>query len=108
PPAAALALWLFVCQACLWMLSRRPSLGAAAGFWVLLSLAVLTKGPIGPALVLASAAMAWWWGWPVPPKQRLHWPWGLAGFLALTAPPFLALTITSPPHFPPLPPGNPI
>src|SRR5262249_6577018 len=38
---------------------------------------------------------AWWWGWPVPPKERLHWPWGLAGFLALTAPWFVAVSITS-------------
>src|SRR5262249_31559624 len=64
---ATLALWLFGCFACLWILSRRPSPGAAAAFWILLSLAVLTKGPIGPAFVIASAAMAWWWGWPVPP-----------------------------------------
>ena len=92
---ATLALWLFGCQACLWILSRRPSPGAAAAFWVLLSLAVLTKGPIGPALIIASAAMAWWWGWPVPPKERLHWRWGLAGFLALTAPWFVAVSITS-------------
>src|SRR5262249_20511261 len=55
---ATLALWLFGCQACLWVLSRRPSPGAAAGFWVPLSLAVLTKGPIGPALILAAAVMA--------------------------------------------------
>jgi 4-amino-4-deoxy-L-arabinose transferase-like glycosyltransferase len=92
---ATLALCLFGCQACLWILSRRPSPGAAAGFWVLLSLAVLTKGPIGPALVIASAAMSWWWGWPVPAKERLHWPWGLLGFLALTAPWFVAVSITS-------------
>src|SRR5262249_52008975 len=92
---ATLALWLFGCQACLWRLGRRPSAGAAAGFWVLLSLAVLTKGPIGPVLLIASAAMAWWWGWPVPPRERLHWPSGLVGFLALTAPLFVAVSITS-------------
>jgi 4-amino-4-deoxy-L-arabinose transferase-like glycosyltransferase len=92
---ATLALWIFGCQACLWVLSRRPSPGAAAGFWVLLSLAVLTKGPIGPALILAAVAMARWWGWPAPPQERLHWGWGLLGFLALTAPWFVAVTITS-------------
>ena len=42
---ATLALWLFGCQACLWVLGRRPSRLAAALFWVLLSLATLTKGP---------------------------------------------------------------
>ena len=46
PDALALRL-----PGCLWILSRRPSRGAAAGFWVLLSLAILTKGPIGPALI---------------------------------------------------------
>jgi 4-amino-4-deoxy-L-arabinose transferase-like glycosyltransferase len=92
---ATLALWLFGCQVCLWRLSRRPSPGAAAAFWVLLSLTALTKGPIGPVLLLASAALAWRWGWPVPPRQRLHWRIGLAGFLALTAPWFLAVSITS-------------
>ena len=29
-----------------------------------LSLATLTKGPIGPALIAASSLLAWWWGWP--------------------------------------------
>jgi 4-amino-4-deoxy-L-arabinose transferase-like glycosyltransferase len=92
---AALALWVFGCQVCLWKLSRRSSPGTAAAFWVLLSLAALTKGPIGPILVLASAALAGWWGWPVPPRQRLHWRIGLVGFLALTAPWFVAVSITS-------------
>ena len=54
---ATLALWLFGCQACLWVLGRRPSHAAAALFWVFLSLATLTKGPIGPALIAASSLL---------------------------------------------------
>ena len=48
---ATLALWLLGCQACLWVLGRRASHAAAALFWVFLSLATLTKGPIGPVLI---------------------------------------------------------
>ncbi len=92
---ASLMLWLFGCQSCLWVLSRRPSRGAAAGFWVLLSLAILTKGPIGPALIGVSTLLSWWWGWPVPPRERLHWRWGLAGLLILTCPWFIAVSIAS-------------
>jgi 4-amino-4-deoxy-L-arabinose transferase-like glycosyltransferase len=92
---ATLMLWLFGCQSCLWVLSRRPSRTAAAGFWLLLSLAILTKGPIGPALIGVSTLVSWWWGWPVPPRERFYWRMGLAGLLILTAPWFLAVSIAS-------------
>jgi 4-amino-4-deoxy-L-arabinose transferase-like glycosyltransferase len=92
---ATLMLWLFGCQSCLWVLSRRPSRGASALFWVLLSLAILTKGPIGPALIGVSTLLSWWWGWPVPPRERLHWQRGLAGLLILTCPWFIAVSIAS-------------
>ncbi len=92
---ATLMLCLFGCQSCLWVLSRRPCRKAAAGFWVLLSLAILTKGPVGPALIGVSALASWWWGWPVPPRERLHWRWGLAGLLILTSPWFIAVTVAS-------------
>ena len=92
---ATLALWLFGCQACLWVLGRRPSRMAAALFWVLLSLATLTKGPVGPALIAASSLVAWWWGWPSLAWKRLHWRRGLAGFAIVTAPWFVAISIAS-------------
>jgi 4-amino-4-deoxy-L-arabinose transferase-like glycosyltransferase len=92
---ATLAFWLFGCQACLWVLGRRPSRAAAALFWVLLSLATLTKGPIGPALIAASSLLAWWWGWPSLAWKRLHWRWGLVGYVVLTAPWFVAISVAS-------------
>lgn len=92
---ATLALWLLGCQASLWVLGRRPSAVAAAAFWACLNLAFLTKGPIGPALVGAAAAVAWWCGWAVPTRKRLHLRWGLAGFVLLTCPWFVAVTIAS-------------
>jgi 4-amino-4-deoxy-L-arabinose transferase-like glycosyltransferase len=92
---ATLALWLFGCQACLWVLSRGPSRRAAALFWLLLGLATLTKGPIGPAMIAAAALLARWWGWPVPTAKRLHWRWGLAGFLVLTLPWFVLVAVAS-------------
>ena len=92
---ATLSLWLFGCQACLWVLGRRPSSTAAALFWVLLSLATLTKGPIGPAMIAASSLLAWWWGWPAAAWKRLQWRRGLAGFVILTAPWFITMTLMS-------------
>ena len=92
---ATLALWLFGCQACLWVLGRRPSHAVAAMFWVCLSLATLTKGPIGPALLAASSLFAWWWGWPIAAWKRLHWRRGLIGFAIVTAPWFITISLVS-------------
>ncbi|MGP0068970.1 MAG: phospholipid carrier-dependent glycosyltransferase [Isosphaeraceae bacterium] len=92
---ATLMLWMLGCQASLWVLSRRPSRTAAAAFWILLSLAILTKGPIGPAMIGVSTLLAWWWGWPVPTRHRLHWRWGLPLLLILTCPWLVAVSIAS-------------
>ncbi len=92
---ATLALWLLGAQASLWVLSRRDSRLVAAGFWAALNLAILTKGPVGPALVAAASAVAWWCGWPVPPRARLRWRWGLASLLLIAAPWFAAVSIVS-------------
>jgi 4-amino-4-deoxy-L-arabinose transferase-like glycosyltransferase len=92
---ATLALWLLGCQSCLWVLSRRASRLAAALFWIFVNLSILTKGPIGPAFIAAATALAWWWGWPVPPRERFHLRWGLASLLVLTCPWFVAVTIAS-------------
>jgi len=92
---ATLALWLLGCQACLWVLGQRPSRFAAALFWILLSLATLTKGPVGPALIAIASLLAWWWGWPASAWKRLYWRRGLLGFLILTAPWYVAISIAS-------------
>jgi 4-amino-4-deoxy-L-arabinose transferase-like glycosyltransferase len=61
-----------------------------------MSLAVLTKGPIGPALIAVTCALAWLLGWPaLRALKRLRWKWGLIGFTVLTLPWFLAITIAS-------------
>jgi 4-amino-4-deoxy-L-arabinose transferase-like glycosyltransferase len=92
---ATLALWLLGCQSCLWILSRRESHLASTFFWVFLNLAILTKGPIGPAIIAVACTLAWWWGWPVAPRSRLHFRWGLASLLVLSCPWFVAATIAS-------------
>jgi 4-amino-4-deoxy-L-arabinose transferase-like glycosyltransferase len=92
---ATLSLWILGCQACLWVLGRGPSPRAAAIFWVCLSLATLTKGPVAPALIAVSSLLAWWWGWPASAWQRLHWRRGLIGFAILTVPWFVAISIES-------------
>ena len=93
---ATLALWLVGCQFCLWELARRPSRVIASLFWALLSLAILTKGPIGPVFLAVASALAWWWGWPAPLAwKRLHWRWGLLGLTIATAPWFIAIALIS-------------
>lgn len=92
---ATLALWLLGAQASLWVLSRRDSRLAVAGFWAALNLAILTKGPVGPALVATASGVAWWCGWPVPSRERLRWRWGLASLLLVSAPWFAAVSIAS-------------
>jgi 4-amino-4-deoxy-L-arabinose transferase-like glycosyltransferase len=92
---ATLTLFLVGCQACLWVLGQRPARLAAASFWVLLGLATLTKGPVGPALIAVSSLLAWWWGWPAAAWKRLHWRRGLLAFVLLTAPWFVGITIAS-------------
>src|SRR5918998_3186043 len=94
---ATLALLVVGCQFALWELARGPSKAAAAVFWSFLALATLTKGPVGPALIVASAGVSWWWGGPTDcwKRSRLRWGWGLAGFLLLTAPWYVAIGLAS-------------
>jgi 4-amino-4-deoxy-L-arabinose transferase-like glycosyltransferase len=92
---ATLALLLLGCQACLWVLGRRDSSPVARAFWLLLALAMLTKGPVGPAIIAISSIFAWWWGWPPDALKRLRWRWGLTCFSVLTVPWFLYITIAS-------------
>ena len=97
---ATLLLWLTGCQLCLWELSRRDAPKLAATFWVLLSLAMLTKGPVGPAILAVTGLLAWWWGCPVVDVwRRLHPRRGLIGFALLTAPWYLIVLLGSNGHF---------
>jgi 4-amino-4-deoxy-L-arabinose transferase-like glycosyltransferase len=92
---ATLTLWLVGGQCCLWELARRPSAGFAAGFWGLMALAFLTKGPVGPALIAVAGLVSWWWGGPTACWRRLRWRWGPLLFLLLTAPWFVAVGLIS-------------
>ena len=92
---STLALLLLGCQVCLWELGRRRSRWTAAGFWALLGLATLTKGPVGPALIAVSGAVSWWWGGPSACWNRLDWRRGLAVFAGVTLPWFIAVGILS-------------
>jgi 4-amino-4-deoxy-L-arabinose transferase-like glycosyltransferase len=92
---ATLALLVLGCQFCLWELALRPSRLCAGIFWICLSLATLTKGPIGPALIASSSLLAWWWGWPALAWKRLYWKSGLLGFAFLTLPWYLLISIAS-------------
>ncbi len=92
---ATLALLVVSAQSCLWGLSRRDSRGLAAGFWASMALASLLKGPIGPGFVIAAGLVSWWWGGPTDCWRRLRWRGGLFLFLALTAPWYVAVGVSS-------------
>src|SRR5262249_47509392 len=74
--AAPLLVFVVGCQYCLWELSHRSSRKLAALFWSLLGLAILTKSPAGPALLIASGGISWLLGGPISFLKRLHWRWG--------------------------------
>lgn len=92
---ATLGLLVVTAQGCLWGLSRRDSKGLAAGFWLSMALATLLKGPVGIGWVAASGVVSWWWGGPTTCWRRLRWFGGLALFLAVTAPWYVAVGLIS-------------
>ena len=92
---ATLTLFLVAAQACLWELSRRASRGLAAGFWVLMALSLLTKGPVGMALIASAGVVSWWWGGPTVIWRRLRWRWGIPLFLLVAAPWYLYIGFAS-------------
>ncbi|AMV40046.1 ArnT family glycosyltransferase [Planctomyces sp. SH-PL62] len=93
---ALLTFWLTACQLCLWELARRGSRRIALTFWVLLALAMLTKGPVGPALLAVTAAFAWWWGCPVVEVwRRLEWRRGLLAFALLSGPWYVLMLVAT-------------
>ena len=92
---ATLTFFVVGCQFALWELSRRPSWKIAAAFWALLGLAVLTKAPAGPVLILASAVASWWWGGPTGWSRRLYWRWGPLLAAAIVMPWNVAILLRS-------------
>ena len=77
------------CQLLLWELSRRSHRGLAAAFWALMGLAILTKAPAAPAMIVTMAAASWWWrgSRPWPGWRRLQPWWGLSRFAWRLRPP---------------------
>ncbi len=92
---ATLLLFLVACQFALWELGKGASRSWASVFWLGLSMATLTKGPIGPVLIAMSGLVAWWWGMPRTCWRNLRWRWGVPAFLLITAPWFIAIGILS-------------
>ena len=92
---ATLTLFVVGAQCLLWELSERPSRVLAAVFWVLVGLATLTKGPIGPALIGVSGLLSWCFGGPTTAYKRLDWKRGLLYFALVTSPWFIAVGILS-------------
>ncbi len=54
------------------LFSRRVALG----FWALLALAMLTKGPVGLALIACAGVASWLFHGPMVVLRRLEWKWG--------------------------------
>jgi 4-amino-4-deoxy-L-arabinose transferase-like glycosyltransferase len=92
---ATLALFLVSAQFALWELSRRDSRAWAAAFWVLLALAMLTKGPVGPVLIACAGLMSWWWRGPTSMWSRLRWKRGILLFLLVAAPWYIAIGLVT-------------
>lgn len=92
---ATLALFLVSAQFALWELSQRDSRAWAATFWVLLALAMLTKGPVGPVLIACAGLMSWWWGGPTSMWSRLRWKQGILVFLLVAAPWYVAIGVVT-------------
>ncbi|WP_337175821.1 glycosyltransferase family 39 protein [Paludisphaera sp.] len=94
---ATLTFFYVGCQIAIWELATRPSLRAAMAFWGLMGLAVLTKSPAAPALMVASIGVGWLCGGPNPLTllKRLRWAWGLPLFLAIVVPWNVAILVRS-------------
>jgi 4-amino-4-deoxy-L-arabinose transferase-like glycosyltransferase len=92
---AFLTTCVITAQWALWELARAPSWRAALTFWVAMALSVLTKGPMGPALVAAALPLLWGWGGPTAFLRRLKFLPGLALFAAIAAPWFVAIYFVS-------------
>jgi 4-amino-4-deoxy-L-arabinose transferase-like glycosyltransferase len=71
---ATLLLFLTMTQVAIWRLSEEYSPRWVAAFWAFLGLAVLTKGPAGPALLVAASAASVLLGGPRAGYLRLFGP----------------------------------
>lgn len=92
---SALFFFLTACQMAVWELGQQPSRFWAGAFWLSLSMAMLTKGPVAPGFILASGLLAWAWKGPTAAWKRLEWIWGLPLALLITAPWYIAIGIIS-------------
>jgi 4-amino-4-deoxy-L-arabinose transferase-like glycosyltransferase len=92
---ATLTFLVVGCQLCLWELTQRASWRWAACFWVLLALAILTKGPIAPMILVAAGLASWWFGGPLPNWKRFHVRWGVLGCVLLVAPWYVTIGVVS-------------
>lgn len=79
----------------LWELEQGESRRWAGVFWVSLALAVLTKGPVGPALIAVSGLVSWVGGGPRACWFRLRAKTGSMLFLALVLPWYVAITVAT-------------
>jgi 4-amino-4-deoxy-L-arabinose transferase-like glycosyltransferase len=92
---ATLTFFIVMTMWALWELHQRVSWRWSLVFWLGLSLATLTKGPVGVCFVVLAGIVSWLWsglraGW-----SRLSWKWGPALYVLLTAPWFIAIGVIS-------------
>ena len=92
---ATLTFFLLAAQFLLWELNKGPSRLLSSLFWVVLGLATLTKGPIGPLLIASSGLLCWWLGGPTESFRNLGVKRGLLCFALVTAPWYIAVGVFS-------------
>ncbi|HEU5115358.1 MAG TPA: phospholipid carrier-dependent glycosyltransferase, partial [Isosphaeraceae bacterium] len=92
---AVLMLTITLGFSALWELEQRESKRWAVIFWVALALGVLTKGPVGPAMILAAGLTSWVAGGPRSCWFRLRPKLGLLLFLALVLPWYVAISVVT-------------
>jgi 4-amino-4-deoxy-L-arabinose transferase-like glycosyltransferase len=64
-------------------------------FWLGLGLAILDKGPVGPAIVVFTGVTLAIWDRGAPWARSLGWVWGLILIVAIVAPWAAAITVTT-------------
>jgi len=92
---ALVALEILAALACLWELARRPSPVLAMTFWSVIGLSLLTKGPVGPALVAAAVVCGRLLGWRPDLRNRLHTKRGLVICACIVIPWLAAVSLVS-------------
>lgn len=74
---------------------RARTQAAAFQFWIATGLAILTKGPIVPGMVLVTLLAQWFWTGLAPWKLRLRWGMGLVVLSAVVGPWLVAILATA-------------